>query len=84
MKNLTWLDLSATAVSPNCIESLREMPGLKKLELGEIEWTGEQKRTFEKALKHKLPSIKVFWTDEETSDLAKNLPDFKWDAGNLK
>lgn len=84
MKNLTWLDLSATSVSPNCIESLREMPGLKKLELGEIDWTGEQKRTFEKALKQKLPSIKVFWTDEETSDLAKNLPDFKWDAGNLK
>lgn len=84
LKNLNWLDLTSTAVSPNCLESLVKMPSLKKLELGDMNWTDGQKKTFEKNLRAKLPSIKIYWTDEETSDLSKNLPDFKWDAGNLK
>lgn len=84
LKNLIWLDLSATSVSPNCVESLSKMPALRKVELGDIDWTDSQKRAFEKALRQKSPAIKVFWTDEETSDLVKNLPDFKWDAGNLR
>jgi len=84
LKDLNWLDLSSTAVSPNCLESLVNMPSLKKIELAELEWTDKQKKAFEKNLKSKLPAIKIYWTDEETSDLSRNLPDFKWDAGNLK
>lgn len=84
LKDLNWLDLSSTSVSPNCLESLVNMPPLKKLELAEMDWTEKQKKEFEKNLKNKLPAIKIYWTDEETSDLSKNLPDFKWDAGNLR
>ncbi len=84
IKTLTWLDLTGTALSPHCLESLAEMRSLKKVELGDMKWPDSQKQSFEKALKAKVPGIQVCWTDEETSDLTKNLPDFKWDAGNLK
>ncbi len=84
LKNLTWLDLTATSVSPNCLESLVEMRSLKKVELGELDWTDSQRKAFEKAMKAKSPAVKIFWDDQETSNLAQNLPDFKWDAGNLK
>ncbi len=84
LKNLTWLDLSGTSASPNCLESLVEMRSLRKVELGEMKWPASQKKTFETALKRKVPTMKIFWTDEETSNLSQNLPGFKWDAGNLK
>ncbi|MCC7531974.1 MAG: protein kinase [Candidatus Melainabacteria bacterium] len=84
LKNLAWLDLTATSVSPNCLESLLEMRSLRKVELGELDWTDSQKKAFEKAIKTKSPAVKIFWNDQETSNLGQNLPDFKWDAGNLK
>ncbi len=84
LKNLAWLDLTATAVSPNCLESLVEMRSLRKVELGELDWTDSQKKAFEKKIKAKLPAVKIFWSDQETSNLGQNLPDFKWEAGNLK
>ncbi|MBA3994126.1 MAG: hypothetical protein C0469_11415 [Cyanobacteria bacterium DS2.3.42] len=84
LKTLNWLDLTGTSVSPNCLESLIEMHSLKKVELDELDWSDTQKRSFEKAMKAKAPHIKIFWSDQETSNLAQNLPDFKWDAGNLK
>lgn len=84
LKNLNWLDLTGTSVSPNCLESLIEMRSLKKVELDQLDWSDEQKRDFEKRLKNKAPQVKVFWSDQETTNLTQNLPDFKWDAGNLK
>jgi hypothetical protein len=84
LKNLAWLDLTGTSVSPNCLESLVQMRALKKVELGELNWPNSQKKAFERAMKVKAPAVKIFWNDQETSNLAQNLPDFKWDAGNLK
>ena len=84
LKNLSWLDLTGTAVSPNCLESLVEMHALRKVELGELDWTDSQKKAFAKTMKAKAPAVKIFWDDQETSDLAQNLPDLKWEAGNLK
>lgn len=84
LKNLAWLDLSGTSVSPNCLESLVEMRSLRMVELGELAWTESQRKSFEKAMKAKAPSVEIFWNDQETSNLGQNLPDFKWDAGSLK
>ncbi len=53
LKNLNWLDLTGTAVSPNCLESLIEMHSLKKVELDELDWTDAQKSNFEKGYESK-------------------------------
>ncbi len=84
MKNLTWLDLTGTSVSPNCLESLVGMHALRKLEMDELDWTDKQRKIFEKDMKTKMPAVKVYWNDQETSNLNKNLPDLNWEAGNLK
>lgn len=84
LQKLYWLDLSGTSVSPNCTESLSKMPALRKVELGKMDWSVEQKKAFERDLRKKAPGIKVYWSDEETSDLAKTLPEFRWEVGNLR
>jgi hypothetical protein len=60
------------------------MRSLRMVELGELAWTESQRKSFEKAMKAKAPSLEIFWNDQETSNLGQNLPDFKWDAGSLK
>jgi serine/threonine protein kinase len=83
LKNLAWLDLTRTSVSPNCLATLLAMPALKKVELAELHWTDKQKTDFQKAVRAKKPALKIFWDDQETSDHGQVLPDLKW-AGNLK
>lgn len=84
MKNLYWLDVSGTSISPNCLESLALIPSLKKLELGNLRWTAAQRKDFSKDIKSKLPGIQLFWDDQETSDLKTTMPEFTWKGGALK
>ncbi|MBA3857309.1 MAG: hypothetical protein C0507_10420 [Cyanobacteria bacterium PR.3.49] len=83
LKHLAWLDLTRTSVTPDCLETLLSMPALKKVELGELHWTDQQKKDFERAAKARKPSLQIYWDDQETSDHGEVLPDLKW-AGNLK
>jgi hypothetical protein len=84
LKQLEWLDLSRTSVTPACTETLKLFPNLKKIEMNEvIHWTGNEYKKFETIMKKHNPEIEIILQDQPTYDTSTSIPGLPWKGRGL-
>ncbi|PZM81283.1 MAG: hypothetical protein DKT66_18880 [Candidatus Melainabacteria bacterium] len=83
LKTLQWIDLTQTAIHPNCCEILARFPALKKIELGSV-FNTDEKRQFEQYIRKHRPDIETIWKDVNTTDLDTCLPELPWKGKSIK
>ncbi len=83
LKQLEWVDLSMTSVTPACVESLKLFPKLKKVEIAKRLWTDFDQGNFQAVLKKHNPNIEVYYQDLATFDGETCIPGLPWKARGL-
>lgn len=80
MKQVMYLVLSGTSVTPKCVESLAQMPNLKTVEVAENGWTKLQQEQFKRTLSKTHPKIVVDWVLKQPHLNKIVMPDFAWEG----
>lgn len=81
MKNLEYLDLSETGVTPEVWKSLAKMPKLRKVKLAQCKsapWPAESKRNFEAVMAKHAPQVGINWVYEDNLDFIVASTDLTW------
>ncbi len=78
MKQLTWLVISATSVTPKCVDSLASIRDLNHVELGGKKWSKQEMQEFVAKLKRGKPKFQFAVDDQDPQDTLISMPDFPW------
>jgi serine/threonine protein kinase len=81
LKNLEYLSLAETGVSPGVWKSLVKMPNLRKVKLARFRdktWPYVIRQQFEALLAKHAPQIKVNWNYDDHLDFSIASTDFAW------
>lgn len=84
LKQLEWLDLSMTSVTPAVSESLKQFPHLKKIEISHIGWEPSEMAKFIAVMTKHNPSIEIIRIDLPTYDPKTSIPGLPWPARGLE